>query len=101
MKFNNEFVLNNLYITHSAEKPPKCDTCGKGFSTKIFLSVDYGRDIKERPNRCKMCDMTSPRKFDLDGHSVVHTTEKPCEKCSEIFKRKGNLKQHYSKHRTG
>lgn len=84
---------------HSGKKPFQCHLCGKAFpwarSLRDHLQAHQGTG-RSRPFKCKDCDMTFVRRYDLNRHAITHSKDKPyvCDFCGHGFTQKGSMDKH-------
>lgn len=63
-----------------------------------FIHFDFIAD--EKDFQCMECDKIFPTAYQLNQHSVAHSTERSfaCTYCPAKFKRNGDLKRHSLRH---
>ncbi|XP_077292096.1 uncharacterized protein LOC143915357 isoform X2 [Arctopsyche grandis] len=88
-------------VTHSTERPFKCDKCELKFKLKSHLT-DHRRNIHEglKNHRCKTCNKLFYGSSQLKIHMMKHTKEYPhlCTQCGKRFAQQCYLKVHQKIH---
>ncbi|CAO1372196.1 unnamed protein product [Diamesa tonsa] len=90
-------ALDIHYRSHTKERPFKCTTCDRGFSTKVRHIITDSSLFK---HRCRYCGKIFGSDSSLQIHLRSHTGERPykCNVCGSRFTTKGNLKVHFERH---
>ncbi|XP_014385862.1 PREDICTED: zinc finger protein 557-like [Myotis brandtii] len=99
--FSNVFSLRRHKMTHSEEKPFKCDVCGKDFLQRSDLRNHNRRHTGEKPYKCRECGKAFSRSSYLRQHERIHPGEKlyECHQCGKAFNQSSGLSQHKKIHR--
>ncbi|UYV83679.1 SLC30A9 [Cordylochernes scorpioides] len=87
-------------LTHTGEKPFKCEHCDYGTIYKKNLNVHLCIHTGEKPFKCEHCDYRTIYKKNLNVHLCTHTGEKPfkCEYCGYRAIQKNSLVRHLGTH---
>jgi len=87
-------------MSHTGEKPFKCDICNIAFSQYSSLSTHKRTHIGEKPFKCDICNKAFSQSTYLSRHKRTHTGEKPfvCHICKKAFSRADSLKRHNLSH---
>lgn len=83
-----------------ANKPYKCNECGKGFAQRGGLVTHSLVHTGAKPYVCTVCKKAFRQKYHLTQHNLIHSGVKPfsCEICHKSFNVKMNLREHMRRH---
>lgn len=95
-RFRTKKNLNCHLITHSVDRPFKCQFCPKDFKVKRLWRFHEGLHRDEKPYNCDICGKGFPAKPYIKSHLKTHIEEKPhvCAVCNFGFKRRYDLQFH-------
>ncbi|UYV83676.1 SETMAR [Cordylochernes scorpioides] len=87
-------------LTHTGEKPFKCEHCDYRTIYKNDLKVHLCTHTGEKPFKCEHCDYRAIQKKSIVRHLGTHTGEKhfKCEYCDYRAIQKNNLVRHLGTH---
>ena len=95
-KFKTKKNLTCHVMTHSKERPYKCQHCDKDFKIKRLWRFHEGLHKDTKPFNCDICGKGFPAKPYIKSHLKTHIDEKPfvCKFCKFSFKRRYDLNFH-------
>lgn len=88
---------------HAADRPFKCDVCGKDFKSKANFQKHLRTHTGEKPYSCSFCSKNFSQRSSLNLHLRIHSGEKPyvCETCGKDFIQRSDLTVHIRRAHTG
>ncbi|VDL64696.1 unnamed protein product [Nippostrongylus brasiliensis] len=87
---------------HTGERPFTCSVCNRRFSQSSSLVTHRRTHTNERPYQCSHCDKKFTDSSTLTKHLRTHTGQKPygCDVCFMRFTQSGNLHRHMKTHKS-
>ncbi|XP_038052690.1 zinc finger protein 37 homolog [Patiria miniata] len=101
-QFCSKFIQGTMHhyrrhlMTHTGEKPFKCDICDAVFGDQSRLNAHAPIHLEARNYLCDQCGKSFKRAINLRMHRKVHLVVRPhgCELCSYRCKRHDTLNLH-------
>ncbi|XP_071445622.1 zinc finger protein 431-like [Hetaerina americana] len=87
-------------LTHTEEKPHRCEMCSRAFTQNSNLKRHMLTHTGEGSHRCEICSRAFAHNIGLKRHLLTHTGEKShkCKICSRAFALNANLRRHLLTH---
>ncbi|XP_069669595.1 uncharacterized protein [Periplaneta americana] len=98
--FKQKRYLVSHALLHSADKPFKCDVCEMSFKRRNNLVEHMFTHTGVKPYKCQICEKSYSQQHNLVTHVLTHTGQRPykCEICNKTFKQKQKLQVHTRTH---
>lgn len=93
--------LANMTLHIAGQRPCECSVCGFKCTIVSKLKRHMLTHTKEKPHKCQLCPQAYAQTNDLIKHVArVHGIDKPyqCNRCDEGFRLLTDLRQHYGVH---
>ncbi|XP_050025432.1 uncharacterized protein [Dermacentor andersoni] len=99
-QFSSSSHVKTHMLTHSGERPHKCDLCPKSFAVISNLKAHRKIHLGQKDHACDVCGKRFYTSSDMKSHRTMHTGERPhqCDVCHERFGKRSNMKAHMMTH---